>query len=96
MVRNPTRILVPTDFSPTADAALTYAKTLAARLGASLHLVHVFADPYGATTYVPEVYAPISPEIRERAWSRHASGCANGSRPKKSSALAAAARWSAG
>jgi nucleotide-binding universal stress UspA family protein len=66
MVPNPTRILVPTDFSPTADAALSYAKTLAARLGASLHLVHVLSDPYAVATYVPEVYAPVSPETRER------------------------------
>ena len=42
-----TRILVPTDFSETSDAALTYAQTLADSLGASLHLVHVFDDPYG-------------------------------------------------
>jgi nucleotide-binding universal stress UspA family protein len=42
-----TRILVATDFSETSDAALTYARTLAESLGASLHLVHVFDDPYG-------------------------------------------------
>ena len=42
-----TRIMVPTDFSETSDAALTYARSLADMLGASLHLVHVFDDPYG-------------------------------------------------
>jgi nucleotide-binding universal stress UspA family protein len=67
MVPTATRILVPTDFSPTADAALAYAKTLAARLDASLHLVHVFTDPHAASTYVPEVYAPVPPETHERA-----------------------------
>ena len=41
-----TTILVPTDFSETADAALAYAKRLAGCLGASLHLLHVFRDPY--------------------------------------------------
>ena len=62
-----TKILVPTDFSETADAALDYAKTLAATLGASLHLVHVFRDVYTFESYVPEVYVPPSPELRKRA-----------------------------
>lgn len=53
------RILVPTDFSEPSDAALDYAKSIAARFGASLHLVHVMEDPvvtgvFGAPTYVPE------------------------------------------
>lgn len=67
MVANPTRILVPTDFSPTADAALVYAKALAERLDASLHVVHVFADPYAISTCVPDVYAPVPPDTYERA-----------------------------
>jgi len=67
MVPNPTRILVPTDFSATADTALSYAKGLAERLSASLHLVHVLTDVYASATYVPEVYAPIPAEARERA-----------------------------
>lgn len=62
-----TRILVPTDFSETSDAALVYAKDLAVTLGASLHLLHVFADPYALATYSPEVYAPLPPDVRERA-----------------------------
>jgi nucleotide-binding universal stress UspA family protein len=41
-----TRIVVPTDFSDTSDTALTYARSLADSLGASLHLVHVFDDSY--------------------------------------------------
>ena len=61
------RILVPTDFSETADAALAYAKDLAARLSASLHLVHVYADPYSASAYAPEVYTSVPPEVRQRA-----------------------------
>ena len=61
------KILVPTDFSETADAALGYAKSLAGRIGASLHLLYVFTDPYGAAAYAPEVYVPLPPEVRERA-----------------------------
>ena len=60
-----TRILVPTDFSEAADAALVYAKALAVQFGASLHLVHVFEDPYTAGALSPEVYAPLPPEVRE-------------------------------
>ena len=36
-----TGILVPTDFSPTSDAALRYAGQLALALGARLYLLHV-------------------------------------------------------
>jgi nucleotide-binding universal stress UspA family protein len=60
-------ILVPTDFSETADTALAYAKDLATRFGASLHLVHVFTDPYAVAAGAPEVYGPVSPDVRERA-----------------------------
>ena len=61
------RILVPTDFSATADAALAYAKELATQLGASLHLVHVFNDPYAIAAGAPEVYAAIPAGAHERA-----------------------------
>jgi universal stress protein A len=61
-----TRILVPTDFSETADAALAYAKGLAVRLGASVHLMHVFDDIFATSAYAPEVYAPLPDDVRER------------------------------
>jgi len=41
----PTNILVPTDFSETADKALDYAVVLAAKLGARIHLLHVIGIP---------------------------------------------------
>lgn len=41
----PKHILVPTDFSKPAGAALDYAKTLAQALGASLHILCVMDDP---------------------------------------------------
>ncbi|MBI3866463.1 MAG: universal stress protein [Planctomycetia bacterium] len=41
----PQRILVPTDFSEPAQAALDYAKTLAEALGASLQVLYVMDDP---------------------------------------------------
>jgi nucleotide-binding universal stress UspA family protein len=45
------QILVPTDFSATSDLALDYAREVAQRFGASLHLVHVLEDPF--------VYGPL-------------------------------------
>lgn len=36
-----TRILVPTDFSRPSDAALVYARELADKIGANLHILHV-------------------------------------------------------
>ena len=61
-----TTILVPTDFSETADAALEYAGQLAARLGASLQLLHVFTDPYSPPVGT-DPFAAVPPEMRERA-----------------------------
>jgi nucleotide-binding universal stress UspA family protein len=62
-----TRILVPTDFSETSDAALRYARMLAETFGASLHLVHAFEDPYAAGALTPEVYGTIPQELRDSA-----------------------------
>jgi nucleotide-binding universal stress UspA family protein len=44
------RLLVPTDFSASADAALDHAVSMAGRFQASLHLLHVVNDP-GAGLY---------------------------------------------
>jgi nucleotide-binding universal stress UspA family protein len=51
-----TRILVPTDFSEPSDAALDYAKELAEKFGASLHLVHVIEEPVVTGAFGAEVY----------------------------------------
>lgn len=58
-----TRILVPTDFSESADQALTYAVNLGAQVGATVHLIHVFDDPDTVGLY-SEVYVPMPPEMR--------------------------------
>ncbi|HUL71825.1 MAG TPA: universal stress protein [Vicinamibacterales bacterium] len=38
-------ILVPTDFSEPADAALSYARTMAVEFGSRLHVLHVVPEP---------------------------------------------------
>jgi len=58
------RILVPIDFSAPSDAALEYARTVATRFGASLHLFHVAEDPYRAF-YSAEVYVPEVEGLRD-------------------------------
>ena len=58
------RILVPTDFSETADAALDYAVLLANRFGASLHLLHVIDDPFVTEGLAAEAYIAEAPAMR--------------------------------
>lgn len=62
-----TRILVPTDFSAESDTALEYARALAAKVGASMHLLHVVEDPYmpGAFGSVSEMHIGVdTPAVR--------------------------------
>ena len=59
------RILVPTDFSATSDEALAFAKTLAGRFGASLHLVHAFEDPFTAAAFASEAYSTLPLTLRD-------------------------------
>lgn len=60
-----TRILVPTDFSATSNAAFGYAKALAERFDASLHLVHAFEDPFTTAAFAAEMYAPLPTTLRD-------------------------------
>jgi nucleotide-binding universal stress UspA family protein len=59
-----TRILVPTDFSPTADAALDYAFGLAEKFDASLQLLHVLDDPFVFEGMSAEAYIAEAPVLR--------------------------------
>lgn len=59
------RILVPTDFSATSDEALAYAKRLAERFGAWLHVVHAFEDPFTTAAFAAEMYTPLPVSMRE-------------------------------
>ena len=61
-----TRILVPTDFSEPSEAALDYARVLAGKFGASLHLLHVFDAPLAAGAVSPEGFIAESPEVHAR------------------------------
>jgi nucleotide-binding universal stress UspA family protein len=58
------RLLVPTDFSPTSDAALAYARDLADRYGASLQLLHVLEDPFVPGRFGSDDYLGEPPGVR--------------------------------
>jgi universal stress protein A len=58
------RILVPTDFSSTSDAALDYAKALARRFGSTLTLLHVVELP---ASYNPEAAVVDLEALRQMA-----------------------------
>ena len=53
----PTNILVPIDFSDTAERALDYATALAGKLGARIHVLNVIAIP---ALGVPELGVALS------------------------------------
>jgi universal stress protein A len=63
-MRSIKRILVPTDFSGTADAALEYAFVLAEKFGASLQLLHVLDDPFVFDGMSAEAYIAEAPTLR--------------------------------
>jgi universal stress protein A len=56
------RILVATDFSETADAALKYGRALARNFGATLHVLHV-ADDFSAR--MGDTFLAVMPELVE-------------------------------
>jgi universal stress protein A len=51
-----TRILVPTDFSADANGAFIYARELARKFDAPVHLLHVVEDPLAAGVWSSEIY----------------------------------------
>jgi universal stress protein A len=59
------RILIATDFGDPADAALEFGLTLARRIGTSVHLLHVFEDPFQAAGISNEIYGVLPAEARE-------------------------------
>ena len=64
-------LLVPHDFSGDADAALDAAVELAMRLGASLHLLHVYQQPVDVLSpYGVAVPPNVGPELRSAALRR--------------------------
>jgi nucleotide-binding universal stress UspA family protein len=70
MVLSLGKILVPTDFSDTAETALQYGTELARRLGAELHVLHVSSEG-SATAAWPVLGAGVdigreAAELRER------------------------------
>lgn len=58
-------LLVPTDFSNGSRLAVDYAVSLARRLGASVHLVHVVEDPTVAGLFT-EAYVDLALIRKER------------------------------
>lgn len=62
-------VLVATDFSASASAAIDYAATLARRAGARLHLVHVVEEPF-VTPGPYEWHMPDTPARREARYQR--------------------------
>ena len=92
------RILVATDFSHTADAALAYATTLASALQSTIHLVHVLEDPLvpasvGASDEFTPMPVEMPDEVRQRAEEalRARLGNAVGGTEVRTGAMAAAA-----
>lgn len=64
----PSKILVPTDFSPQADAALDYACTLASRLGATVHVLSVVGVPaFGGPELSMSMTAALLEQMRQES-----------------------------
>jgi nucleotide-binding universal stress UspA family protein len=59
-----TRILVPTDFSEPSDAALDYARAMAAKFGSTLQLLHVVEAPFVSGPFASEVYVSEMPAVQ--------------------------------
>ena len=67
----PKNILVPTDFSPTSDAARVYGIILAEAFDATLHILHVVPDPLAMgwstdAAYLPQMLDRVEGEARDQ------------------------------
>jgi nucleotide-binding universal stress UspA family protein len=60
-----TSILVPTDFGAASDAALEYARRVAAKFGATLHVLHVVEGSYATGPMGTEAFITESPAIQQ-------------------------------
>jgi universal stress protein A len=60
------RIVVATDFSPASEAALEYARVLAARFASTLRILHVIDDPSASSDFVADGFAPSTEDIQNR------------------------------
>ena len=60
------KILVPTDFSETAETALYYAVQLARQFDGELHVLHVYEDPMQLAGW-PLLASGPAPEVGEEA-----------------------------
>ena len=56
-------VLVATDFGEAADSAFAYGRELAARFGATLHVLHV-AENVNITAFGAETYASFAPDLQ--------------------------------
>jgi nucleotide-binding universal stress UspA family protein len=61
-------LVVLTDFSPAGDRACAYAAALAAPLGATLHLVHVFSMPFTSPRMAVAMHEAIAEHVQEDSW----------------------------
>jgi nucleotide-binding universal stress UspA family protein len=66
MLELPQRILVPFDFSTRSTRAVEYAARLAARFGASIQLLHVYASPDSLASIVPGASGGLDEERSAR------------------------------
>ena len=65
-------ILVPTDFSNASGMALKHAKAFAERFDASLHLLHVLADPYASMWSVESAAGIQGTAQLQKRWAQDA------------------------
>lgn len=64
-MKNLNTILFPTDFTDDAAQAYTFAVEVAARAGATLHLLHAIEEPYDFATRIEETVEALREEAEE-------------------------------